>query len=115
MAKEKIDMFADLFGREPVPAETVKEKKTEKKEEIKTVPEDVFVQPDQIEFKESEKVKKAAAKDAPKDKYVQKAFYITKDQYLKIKERTLQAAADENSRDKDLSAVVRNALDRYLK
>ena len=114
MAKEKIDMSADLFVRDTEAAETVKEKekKTEKKEEAVSSPEAAFIQPDQVEFKESEK---AAVKDAPKDKYVQKAFYITKDQYLKIKERTLQAAADGNSRDKDLSAVVRNALDRYLK
>lgn len=81
-----------------------------------------------LEEKEQEQVKKTLTKAAPTKKvevnpvkgvvqeekveYVQLGIYITPEQKRKLK---IRAATSEKLEEKNISAIVRNAIDDYLK
>ena len=93
MAKKRLDAdeaFKNIMGQSSN-AEIIKE-------EIK--------HPD-IEIKASQGTKKEQAKE----KLIQTAFYITAGQHKAMK---IKAALKEKPEDKDLSSIVRAALDIYL-
>lgn len=62
-------------------------------------------------IKEKDEVKEENSPPKGKKKMEQQLIYITKEQKKKIR---LRIAESERAQDKDISSIVRTALDRYL-